>query len=330
MINFRFHLVSLVAVFLALALGVVMGSTVIDRAIVDGLQARINNVEKRADARRKENLELEKRLEALEAYADEAVPHLLGRRLERVPVTVVAVRGVDGGAVRSTAETLQTAGAVVPGVVWIEPSFALADAEAQAKLSQAVGDPFHQGDDLRQTVIEGLGRRLAFGPQPLPGAAPTLFGSDDLLVALGAAGFVAFEALGGTEVDLARYPQPGSRLLVIDGSQGRVETAAAALPLVRSVASAGALVALGEVFRRSDSGRARGTVVQGVRDDQGLASRVATVDDLDESRGRTALALAVEELGQGRAGHYGQGPGATRQLPEVEAPLSPSVPSPGT
>ena len=31
MINFRFHVVSIVAVFLALALGVVMGSTVVDR-----------------------------------------------------------------------------------------------------------------------------------------------------------------------------------------------------------------------------------------------------------------------------------------------------------
>ena len=36
MINFRFHLVSLIAVFLALALGVVMGATVIDRATSTG------------------------------------------------------------------------------------------------------------------------------------------------------------------------------------------------------------------------------------------------------------------------------------------------------
>lgn len=321
MINFRFHLVSLVAVFLALAIGVVMGSTVIDRAIVDGLRARIDDVEKRADARRKENLELEKRLEALEAYADQAAPHLVGGRLDRLPVAVVAVRGVDGGAVRSTTETLRAAGAVVPGVVWIEPSFALADADARTRLGWAVGNPFHQGDDLREAAIEALGRRLAVGP---PGGVPSLVPSGDVLVALGEAGFLAFEVLSGAELDVARYPQPGSRLLVIDGSQGRVETAMVALPLVRAMAEMGATVALAEVFRPSESGPARGAVVRGVRDDQELAARVATVDDLDESRGRAALALAVEELGQGRAGHYGQGPGATRQLPEVEAPLSPA------
>ena len=37
MVTFRFYLVSLVAVFLALAMGVVVGSTLIDRAIVDRL-----------------------------------------------------------------------------------------------------------------------------------------------------------------------------------------------------------------------------------------------------------------------------------------------------
>ena len=50
MINFRFHLVSLIAVFLALALGVVMGSTVIDRAVVNGLENRIKHVENKAEA----------------------------------------------------------------------------------------------------------------------------------------------------------------------------------------------------------------------------------------------------------------------------------------
>jgi len=37
MINFRFHLVSLIAVFLALGLGILVGSTVVDQVIVDRL-----------------------------------------------------------------------------------------------------------------------------------------------------------------------------------------------------------------------------------------------------------------------------------------------------
>lgn len=320
MINFRFHLVSLVAVFLALALGIVMGSTVIDRAIVDGLKNRIDDVEARADARREENLELERRLATLEGYAEQSVAHLVGRRLDGVPVTVVAVRGVDAGAVRTTVETLRDGGATLPGVVWIEPSLAVPDPAARAKLGEAVGDLLRPAEDLRQAVLEALARRLAYGPDEPPGlTAPVPGGTEDLLVALSTGGFVVFDTLGGADVELAGYPQAGARVLVIDGSGARVPTDMAALPLVRSVALAGAPVAFGEVFQPTDSGPARGEVVRAVREDPSLATLVATVDDLDDPRGRAAFALAVDELGRGRAGHYGQGPGASGQLPEPAA-----------
>lgn len=320
MINFRFYLVSLVAVFLALALGVVVGSAFVDRAIVEGLRSRIDDVEKRSGERRKENLELKQSLGALETYAEQVVPHLVGRRLEGVPLAVVAVRGVDGGVVSSALDTLRSAGALVPGVVWVESIFGLTDAEATAKLGEAVGDSLPAGGNLTETVLGALGRRLAQGVVPPPGAPPGPSGGQDLLVALSAAGFVTFEAGGGAEVALDRFPPPGSRLLVIDGSEGRVETTVAALPLVRAMAATGAPVALAEVFRPSDSGDARGAVVRGVREDGALAARVATVDDLDELTGQAALALAVEELVQGRAGHYGRAPGARRALPETPPP----------
>ena len=45
MINFRFHVVSLIAIFLALALGVVIGAGVIDRGVVDTLNNRLDSVE---------------------------------------------------------------------------------------------------------------------------------------------------------------------------------------------------------------------------------------------------------------------------------------------
>ena len=59
MINFRFHIVSLVAVFLALALGIVIGSTVIDRAIVDNLNDRLDTIKRESSETDKRNDELE-------------------------------------------------------------------------------------------------------------------------------------------------------------------------------------------------------------------------------------------------------------------------------
>jgi hypothetical protein len=341
MINFRFHLVSLVAVFLALALGVVMGSTVIDRAIVDRLSSQIESVRRRSDARRAENEQLRAEQERLRGFIDQVVPQAIGQRLQGVPVAMVAMRGVDGDTVRAAAETLRSAGASVPGVAWIEPLLAAPDQGAEAKLGQAVGVALGPESDpppdappgtgpvtatapvVVGAALDALGHRLAAG---VPAAAATSGKSApaDLLLALSTAGFLAFDTLGGPAVNLATWPARASRLLVIDGSQAKTEASLATLPLVRSASTAGAAVTLAEVFRPTSTVKSRGGVVRGVRETE-LGSRVATVDDLEETRGRVALALAVEELGHGRAGHYGEGPGATRQVPEP--PLVPTVPT---
>jgi hypothetical protein len=65
MITFRFYLISVVSFFLALIVGIVMGTTVIDRAVVDGLQSRINKVAENADKRRHINDKYEQYINAL-------------------------------------------------------------------------------------------------------------------------------------------------------------------------------------------------------------------------------------------------------------------------
>jgi hypothetical protein len=55
MINFRFHLASLIAIFLALALGVVVGAGVIDRGVVDTLNNRLDRVSSMVDRVQGEN-----------------------------------------------------------------------------------------------------------------------------------------------------------------------------------------------------------------------------------------------------------------------------------
>ena len=45
MINFRFHLISLVAVFLDLGVGVAMGASFVDRARVDSLRSRVDDLD---------------------------------------------------------------------------------------------------------------------------------------------------------------------------------------------------------------------------------------------------------------------------------------------
>ena len=327
MINFRFHLVSLVAVFLALALGVVMGSTVIDRAIVDRLSAQIDSVKKRADAERADNRALRDQVKGLETFIAQSQPQVTARRLNQVPVTIVAVRGVPAEDVKGAADILRSAGALVPGVLWIEDGFSATDPGARTKLVQAMGDTGLATDDLRQVALEALGHRLASGPR-LAAVSTNPSGTGlDTLIALNAAGLVTFDTLGGGSVSLDSWPSAGARMLVIDGSQAHPAPGTMTLPILRSAAAAGGHLALAEVFRPTATITARGAVVRGVRDDAALSRVVSTVDDLDDTRGQVALTLAVQELGTDRAGHYGEGPGASSQLPTPEAAPPEGVPA---
>jgi hypothetical protein len=325
-INFRFHLVSLVAVFLALALGVVMGSTVIDRAIVDRLSSQIDSVKKRADAERAENRTLRDQMKGLETFIAQSQPQVTGRRLNQIPVTVVAVRGVPAEDVRAASDILKASGALVPGVLWIEDPMTASDPAARTKLVQAMGDTGLATDDLRQVALEALGHRLATGARVVTAATPALSGIDTLL-SLTEAGLVSFDTLGGGSVSLDSWPAAGTRMLLIDGSQAHPPPGTVSLPVLRAAAAAGGRLALAEVFRPTATIKARGSVVRGVREDAALSRVISTVDDLDDLRGQVALTLAVQELGTGRAGHYGEGPGATTQLPTPEAAPPEGVPA---
>ena len=69
MIDFRYHLVSIVAVFLALAIGIVVGSTALKPAVLSGLQKTANAEKKRIDALYAQNRQYQNQLGAAEAYA---------------------------------------------------------------------------------------------------------------------------------------------------------------------------------------------------------------------------------------------------------------------
>ena len=189
-----------------------------------------------------------------------------------------------------------------------------------------MGDSGLATDDLRQVALEALGHRLAAGPRVT--AVSTAADSElDTLVALNDAGLVSFDTMGGGSVSLDSWPASGSRLLVIDGSQAHPPPGTLTIPILRAAAAAGGRLALAEVFRPTATLKARGAAVRGVRDDAALSRVVSTVDDLDDTRGQLALTLAVQELGTGRAGHYGEGPGASSQLPTPEAAPPEGVPA---
>ena len=168
-INFRFHLVSLVAVFLALALGVVIGSTVIDRAIVDRLSSQIDSV-KTAGRRRAggEPGAAGPDQGARDVHRPVPAP---GHRPAAQP-GVGHRRGRTGRAGRGRqGRDRHPAGGrrAGTGVLWIEDGLSGTDPAARTKLVKAVGDSGLAVEDLRLVALEALGHRLATGARVVDG-----------------------------------------------------------------------------------------------------------------------------------------------------------------
>lgn len=120
MINIRFHVVSIVAVFLALGIGVAMGASFIDRATVSSMQDRVDDLE---TGFRDRGGRIE-RFEDLLRSSDEAAAALTSPdsratigALTEVPVVLLAATGTPEGALSQLTEVLGNASADVVGSV---------------------------------------------------------------------------------------------------------------------------------------------------------------------------------------------------------------------
>lgn len=315
MINFRFHLVSLVAVFLALAVGVVMGYGVLGQPTVDTLQNRIDTVEANAEARRVENQELRSELDQREAAIDESTAFAVTDRLVGSSAVVLGVRGIDEGAVDRVVDLARRAGAEVPGVVWLEPAWALESPEEVERLAGVLGVPVpNRRAPLRTEALDALVARLADGP-PTSGT--------DILQAFADAGFVAFDGPDDEEaddeepVDLRAIGGAGTSAVLITGPDASVPARLVVAPIARMAVDADLRLVVSETFPSNPGdGVSRGDSLSELRDDETLDASVSTVDDAERPEGAVATILALADLERGVVGHYGIGGSADRQLPE--------------
>jgi hypothetical protein len=296
MINFRFHLVSLIAVFLALALGVLMGATVIDQAIVDGLRNRISNVRDEAAAQRAENSELQQEVERLQQFVGDE--YAVRGRLDDLPVSLIAPRGINGDDARGAVDLMQTAGAVAPGVLWLEEKLQLSDEEARDELADILDVPRDGAEALRLATWDAL------VTQP------------DRVPALIDAGFVEFDPVGeqGDGFDAATYTVAGTRAVMLDQSDASDDAQALVQSLMNELVATGIPLVLGEVYQEEEDGPVQGARLAVVREDADLRERVSTVDDVELTEGKVATVLALADLPE-TVGHYGLAAGVDAALP---------------
>jgi hypothetical protein len=311
-ISLRYHIVSLVAVFLALALGIVVGSTVLKEGSVSVLRATSNKVRQESEQQRAKNAELSAQLGAFQEFTSSMLPQLVHDKLKDRPVVLVDTDRVDDATRDRVTEAMRAAGASVDGrVTFSSDRLTLTgkdDQDAIRRLLPAAADPADPAA-LRSALIELLVDRLAL-PNRLPQddrGRPA-----DVLTGLQDARFLADLPLDRQFADgKTPFPRQGSLFVLIGPTdQATLPSDAFLVPLADRLSTRTTAVVGVE--------RAAGTTswVEDLRAARGVTKRVSSVDDVDLVYGQFALVEAVQRQldGQG-TGQYGTKKGASGLLP---------------
>jgi hypothetical protein len=343
-VNLRYHIVSITAVFLALGIGLTLGSSFLDRVTVDRLESQLNTVQERVDETRADNEELGERVGALEQRDRDlaaALPErLLTDRLDGVPVLLIAAGGTSEGLVDQAVGALASAGADVAGTWWLTDRWLLDDPKEVSDLSGLLDLSTDDADRLRRNSAIRIAELLETASQPVEVPAPSPEAAGDpatleqpaplapsepeLVAALEGAGFLEYMALPGSGDERVLLPGAAARYVVVSDAQPGTGPALFASALVDEVVADGVarvVAAQGAVDLRDAEDQPapedarRTTFVGPLREGELTRDRVSTVDDLDTAAGLAATVLAVEDLGAERTGHYGVAPGAARLLP---------------
>lgn len=159
MINLRYHIVSLTAVFLAMGIGLALGSTFLERATVDNFDGQLDSLQTRLEDREDRIGALEDQADRqadLDAALDEQAAGLLAGRLDGVPVVVLSARGVEEADVRAAVQTLVVASADVQGMWWLTDRWRLDDDGEVSDLAELLDEDSTDPSRLRRTAIDAL------------------------------------------------------------------------------------------------------------------------------------------------------------------------------
>jgi hypothetical protein len=306
LISFRFHLVTIVAIFLALAVGVVVGSTVIDQGIVDTLENRVEDVRANLEARERVNDELRQEVEDLESFVEDSARFSVTGRLTDAVAVVVVDRGIDNAPVDRTIELLDQAGAAVRGVLTVQPAWDLDDEERQASLAEAVGlDADEPVPVLQARAAELLVADLASPVEVVDDGNGAL---DDIT----ALRLVDYDVRD--EEVIAEDPSDVI-FVVISGPESAITTPDHTTVFVEPAVEAAGSVLQAEVWTEQEDGFERADSLAPIFGDPDLAAEVSTVDDLDLPMGPTTAVLALAAAQEGEVGHFGVGDTADEAAP---------------
>ena len=308
MTNLRNHVVAVAAVVLALALGLLVGSTTLRADAAKGVTDRSGAI-----ARRDTQVAAARAQIRRDRAFDAAVqPYAIGGRLTGVSVVVVSAPGADGATRGSLIDALTLAGATLAGDVRLRPS--LLDPEQSSFLGSLVahlpappqGLPAGTGPQRALALLaDVLGTRPKRRPESAADVARVLsaYAAGKLLTLAGSQPHPASLAI------LLAAPAPTAK------AGPAAQTAAAQQALLAQLAQRLDDAAVGAVVVGPSSAAEPGGLLDLIRRDKAVSAAVSTVDAAEQPSGVIAAILALGQQAAGSAGSYGGAAGAIAPVP---------------
>jgi hypothetical protein len=122
-IDFKYHVVSIVAVFLALAVGIVLGTNVLSGDVLSNLKTQTSDLRKEAQALRDQNQQQQNQLSDDDNFAQVLEPAVVAGRLAGRHVVVISVPNAPKSVRDAAVKTLAEAGATVTAEVDVAASY---------------------------------------------------------------------------------------------------------------------------------------------------------------------------------------------------------------
>lgn len=314
MISLRQHAISIASIFLALAIGIVLGSQTIASDLLSGLRDDKSDLQSQVDTLRTENQQLRSQVDAGEAFAGANAGRILANTLTDRTVVVVTTPDADPGDLDGVVRMVEAAGGTVTGKLALTESFL--DTTSADRLRTTVTNVVPAGVQLRTgSVDQGslagdlLGSVLLLNAQ----SAQAQTSPQDAALALDAlrsGGFVTYDD---------NAVAPGQLAVVLTGDEAGADGGNRGSVVARFAAAVDARGAGAVLAGRPGSALGSGPIAV-TRADAALASAASTVDNVNMQTGRITVPLALAEQLNGISGRYGTGPNAS-------APTVGAVPS---
>lgn len=301
MIDFRYHVVSLVAVLLALGVGIMMGSGLLGGPFLDHLDRQVRQLEERISQYQDDVSEKNAEIDQQEAFQRAVEPWLVQGALDGAKVVLFELDGTHGELIEALREQItERAGGEVATTVTFTEKFALRNDIDFDQLALALGSSATDPVTLRNEAATVVGSSAGDAASIPAGvrAGPTKLSA--LLNDLERAGFISIDSARPT-------PIPRRTGFVIAGGSDE--------PAAFDVSTFGHALALALAQERAsvvvvEHSSSTWGLAESIRDDAETRDQVATIDHAETLSARMALVLVLRDAADGPARHYGIADGA--------------------